>query len=189
MENASKALAIAGSILLSIMIIATLLYMVNNIREVKNQEDEQLKQQQILEFNKEYESYEKNLMRGTDVITVINKANNSNLQNLDSGNDEIIEERHIVIKITINDAITDKSNNIIIPKNKTCVIDNYGIVDSKYRNIYNSDNKYKKFQKVDEAFNKMVNGQDANGNPDDSALKMFKRRFFKDKILLIIYMV
>ena len=81
MENASKALAIAGSILLSIMIIATLLYMVNNIREVKNQEDEQLKQQQILEFNKEYESYEKNLMRGTDVITVINKANNSNLQN------------------------------------------------------------------------------------------------------------
>ena len=25
----------------------------------------------------------------------------------------------------------------------------------------------------------MVNGQDANGNPDDSALKMFKRRFFK----------
>lgn len=81
MENASKALAIAGGILLALLVLWTLVHMVQNAGELKRQEVSEERQKQILEFNKEYESFDKKLMRGTDVITALNMANNYNSKN------------------------------------------------------------------------------------------------------------
>lgn len=110
MENAAKALTIAGGILIALMIIALLIYMVQTIGNVREQENVKQRQEQILAFNKEYESFDKTLMRGTDVITVINKANNNNSKNSDDP-DMQINSAITITKSTIkikNETVMDK---------------------------------------------------------------------------------
>lgn len=168
MENASKALAIAGSILIGIMIIAVLILMVNNIGGVEQKSEEQKRQEQILAFNKEYESYVKTLMRGTDVVTVINKANNNNLKTAyDSAGNIVNQFAQIttILKIEFGD-IADKDGKIVM-YNGEYVIGNYNM------KVNNKGNKYNKNTTGDgtEIYDAVIN--------DPVALKTFKRKFFK----------
>ena len=78
MENASKALIIAGGVLLAIMILALLVYMGTAMTDMAESQDRKLAAQQLEEFNKSYLAYNKTRMYGTDVITVVNKAINHN---------------------------------------------------------------------------------------------------------------
>ena len=78
MENAAKALIIAGGILLALMIITFSIYMIDNVRTIRNAEAEKLEQEQLQKFNQEYEVYNKQVMYGGDVISVINKIKNNN---------------------------------------------------------------------------------------------------------------
>ena len=74
MENASKALLIAGGVLLAMMIISVIVYMSGRITEMGEAQENRKAAQQLAAFNSGYEAYNKQLMYGTDVITVINKA-------------------------------------------------------------------------------------------------------------------
>ena len=55
MENASKALAIAGGMLIALLIIGTLVFMFQRISDYRRQEQNEERLQQVIEFNKEYE--------------------------------------------------------------------------------------------------------------------------------------
>ena len=83
MENATKALAMAGGVLIAIMVIALVYLLVGNISKTREAENISEKASQIKAFNKEFESYDKKLLRGTDLITVINKAIANNEKYLD----------------------------------------------------------------------------------------------------------
>ena len=74
MENATKALTIAGGVLISIIVIATLWYSFQQWGILPQAIDENDKISQEVAFNREFESYDKQNLYGTDVITVINKA-------------------------------------------------------------------------------------------------------------------
>ena len=78
MENASKALLIAGGMLLTMMIMAMLISLGISISDVAESQDKNQLTKQIQEFNKGYEAYNKTKMFGIDVITVTNKAINHN---------------------------------------------------------------------------------------------------------------
>ena len=78
MENASKALIMAGSILIAILIITLIIYMSTTTTRLAEAQDEKKIAEQTAAFNKEYESYDKSRMYGTDVISVVNKANDYN---------------------------------------------------------------------------------------------------------------
>lgn len=78
MENASKALMIAGGVLLALMIITLCLYMANHIKTIKEANEQQEKTAQLQKFNQEYETYNKKIMYGSDVISVINKIADNN---------------------------------------------------------------------------------------------------------------
>ena len=90
MENASKALLIAAGIFFSMLILTMIMYMSGKITEIGEVQESKRAAEQLAAFNEEYEAYNKKLMYGTDVITVINKA----------------REDGISIKVT------DKSGNI-----------------------------------------------------------------------------
>lgn len=79
MENATKALLIAGGILIAIILIAAFLSMYNRLHSITYVQEEQKKQEQIVAFNAEYESFNKSLMYGVDLITLINKVNENNI--------------------------------------------------------------------------------------------------------------
>lgn len=74
MENASKALIIAGGVLLSILLISALLATYNQINENKKESAKVFEIQEIAKFNAFYESYNKNVVYGAEILTVINKA-------------------------------------------------------------------------------------------------------------------
>ena len=78
MENASKALVIAGGILLAMLTISLLFLLLSNINSSKMTEEEKLAAKQLQEFNQQWEAYNKKVLYGTDVISVLNKAMDNN---------------------------------------------------------------------------------------------------------------
>ena len=78
MENASKALLIAGGILIALIIITMFIMMYNRISSIQKDQEEQTKVEQLSAFNAEYEAFDKKIMYGVDVITLINKATENN---------------------------------------------------------------------------------------------------------------
>lgn len=104
MENASKALAMAGGLLLAIIIIAVLMYVVQNTASLKKAEEDKEIAEQITKFNMEYESYEKTLLRGTELVTLINKAIANNKKYEDS--DKVYDiDIHFKLKTPIKETI------------------------------------------------------------------------------------
>lgn len=84
MENASKALLMAGSILISLVIIGALIFMFRNITGYQKTAGTVTEEKQIAEFNKEYTSFEKNLY-GSELLSLINKAVDYNTKNTADG--------------------------------------------------------------------------------------------------------
>ena len=88
MENASKALLIAGGILLSLLILSLLVMLLSSISSSKLTEEEKLAAKELKEFNDQWEAYNKKVLYGTDLISVVNKAidNNKKMDLLDITN-------------------------------------------------------------------------------------------------------
>lgn len=86
MENAAKALLIAGGILIALIITSMLVYTGRNVSQLGASEEARKEAQQLSDFNKGYESYAKKVMYGADVISVINKAQDNNIKY--QGNDD-----------------------------------------------------------------------------------------------------
>lgn len=80
MENASKALIIAGGILISILVISLLVMFYNNIKDLMGTEHNVDMSEQALEFNKQYDVYYRDNLYGSDILSVANKVNDYNIR-------------------------------------------------------------------------------------------------------------
>ena len=76
--NMSQALKMAGGILIALVIISTVAFFFKSLIPVQKQIDQIEELEQTAEFNKQYEVYNKSLMLGIDIISVINKAYSNN---------------------------------------------------------------------------------------------------------------
>lgn len=92
MENASKALLIAGGILIAVILIAILVYSFGSMNGYFNEEQIQEKAEQLTAFNQQFESYHRNLLRGSDVVSVLNKVIDHNKKYEDVENYEMKAE-------------------------------------------------------------------------------------------------
>lgn len=128
MENASKALIMAGGVLLAILIIAMLIYMWSNTSSFISSQDDEKELQQIVSFNKQFESYQKSVLRGADVASVINKVRNNNSAYADNND----------YKISCKFILTDSLNG-----SKTLSAGEYDV------STYSSSNPYDAFIKDD----------------------------------------
>lgn len=90
MENASKALIMAGSVLIALMIIGALLLMFNNLSSYQDINNDNEMQAQIIEFNNQYETYNRDDVRGSDLYSLLNKVIDYNRRKSEvaTGNDE-----------------------------------------------------------------------------------------------------
>ena len=91
--------------LIGVIIITIIVLSYGNMREVSKEEISAEQVQQLAAFNREYESYMKKLLRGVDIISLMNKALDNNAQYEESYN-----------KITIEFILLDRieANGIII---------------------------------------------------------------------------
>lgn len=92
MENVSKALLMAGGMLMAILVISMLILMYTNINSYFSASSEANRQAQIVKFNEEYESYNRKDdpatsnnegLRGTEIISLLAKANEYNTKQSD----------------------------------------------------------------------------------------------------------
>lgn len=74
MENATKALLIAAGIFFGLLILTLCIYMFSQISNYYNQTNEEKLKAEIVKFNSEYEKYASNDVRGTDLLSLINKV-------------------------------------------------------------------------------------------------------------------
>lgn len=74
MENASKALIIAGSVLIAIVVISVLVMFYGNIKDLMNVEHKVDVSEQIAEFNKQYDVYYRDNLYGSDILSLANKV-------------------------------------------------------------------------------------------------------------------
>lgn len=99
MENASKAVLMAGGTLLAIMILSLIIYVSTSISGFAEEQDKRTLAKQIEEFNKGYLAYNKTILYGADILTVYNKAQ---------------EDKD---KYDVSVEAVDESNNIITIEN------------------------------------------------------------------------
>ncbi len=79
MENASKALIIAGAILLSILIISLGIFIFNQASEITKSSN--LSEVEVLNFNEKFTSFEGTNVRGSEVNSLLNRIVQNNVAN------------------------------------------------------------------------------------------------------------
>lgn len=110
MENASKALLIAGGILTALLIISALVLMFNQIGAYGKSQEEMKRNSQLAEFNKEFEKYlDDKGITGADVISLINKVVDYNIKARNGGViDSVDYSVKLKVKISNLDAFNTK---------------------------------------------------------------------------------
>lgn len=83
MENAAKALEMAGSVLIGLMILGCLVFVYSNIAEVKKVEQTSEMAGQAAEFNKDYDAYNRDDLYGSDMFSLANLIENYNIKESD----------------------------------------------------------------------------------------------------------
>lgn len=92
MENASKALLIAAEVLIGLILLTLIAYGHNQISNYYATREQNKEIEQMIDFNKEYIPYNRDDVRGTDIISLVNKILDFNT----------LEEDPITIDITIS---------------------------------------------------------------------------------------
>lgn len=107
MENGSKALLMAGGILMAIIIATGLIIMWTNMSKTQAQLSGNEKDEQLAEFNEAFVTYANETVMGTDIISLFNRVNSYD-QNVD--NDILlskIQYEKIAIYVNVNDIKDD----------------------------------------------------------------------------------
>lgn len=84
MENASKALLMAGGILLAVLIISAAVLMKNNLSRIPQEEANQKRSQELQAFNAQFEQYTNKTVYGVDMLSVANMIRDFNQRESDS---------------------------------------------------------------------------------------------------------
>ena len=95
MENASKALVIAGSMLIALIVISLLVIFFNSLRENMAVEQKEESILQATEFNKKFDSYERDVY-GSELLSLANKVYDYNVREAD---EKGYTEVKLIIKI------------------------------------------------------------------------------------------
>ena len=129
MENASRALIMAGSVLIALMIIGALMLMFGNLTSYQGTDTESTRTAQIAEFNQQFETYDRNNVRGSDLYSLLNKVIDYNRRQSWEGIGESGEEiryEPMEITFTVNpiSELSADGNNRLFTQNQYTVSQN-----------------------------------------------------------------
>ena len=86
MENASKALMIAGGVLVAILLISLIVFYRSQISGLMEAKDSVQEFEQISEFNKQFDVYYRDKVYGSEILSLVNKINDYNDKYYKTGN-------------------------------------------------------------------------------------------------------
>lgn len=111
MENANKALMMAASTIIAVMLFAVFVLFIKNISVWPEEQGDLLSTEQRAKFNEEYQVYQKSMMYGVDVISCLNKAYSNNVKYDDAGAYKADEDKlygyYINVKVKMKNTLTE----------------------------------------------------------------------------------
>lgn len=140
MENASKALLIAGGVLIALLVLGALLLMFSQLSSYQTAQKLYEATDDIAKYNEEYTRYTGNEIQGYELISVINKATNNNTKS--SIINSINYDNKVKITIENIEGFKSKYGN----SGKTLLIKS---------NSYTIQNKSDEFPRIIDEFRKM----------------------------------
>ena len=117
MDNASKAIIMAGAVLVAVMIISLGVLLFNSASKNTEEIGKQVETREVLQYNQRFSVYAGSNVSGSDVRSLLNsiEMHNSNANELD-----------IHGKITItDDSSVNKSSEVVLTKKYTVEIASY----------------------------------------------------------------
>ena len=125
MENASKALIMAGSVLIALMILGALLLMFNNLNNYQNTESQNTREAQVVEFNNQYETYNRNNVRGSDLCSLLNRVADYNRRKSTEGTGKNDEGQYLAYEpMTITFEFSGKKEQLSVNNENRLIKEN-----------------------------------------------------------------
>ena len=118
MENASKALIIAGEVLIAMLVISLLVLFYNNIKELSQTKEMVDLSEQAVEYNKQYDVYYRDNLYGSDILSLANKIYDYNKTESEGDGYTKIE-----MQVTFKTKIKTYDDEIIISKKEIYTAD------------------------------------------------------------------
>ena len=109
MENASKALIMAGSVLIALMIIGALILTFSNLTAYQETNTRSTRSTQMAEFNSQYENYNRKDVRGSDLYSLLNKAIDYNRRESSAGTNWADKGQEMAYEPMVIEFTIDKS--------------------------------------------------------------------------------
>lgn len=122
MENASHALLMAGKVLIALMILGALVLTFNNLTDYQNTRVVDKRTDQTIEFNRQFETYDRDDVRGSELYSLLNRAIDYNERKSSVGVEGEEHSFHpITIKVSLNGNAkllsADGNNNLLFKSN------------------------------------------------------------------------
>lgn len=149
MENASKALIIAGSVLLSILIIGSLVFMFNTLSNLKSTEASSADAQKLAEYNSQIETFNRKGIYGSEVLSLANLIDDYNKRQADLKGYVAIK-LEVITKQIYGDNVTMQTSYIQDNGYKLLIED-----FNKLENIVNQAKNVKRYGKTIEQYYNM----------------------------------
>lgn len=102
MENASKALIMAGGVLIAVLVISVLIYAFNVFSEYQTSKDDLLKIEDTSKFNERFTNYDRSNVKGYEMLSLINQVIDYNKRRSSvagATNDEKYDPVTVVIRL------------------------------------------------------------------------------------------
>ena len=157
MENASKALIIAGEVLIGIMVLTLMVYIFGAFGNFSSNMHKSMVESQITQFNENFFTYEgRTNITATEIVTIINFAKQSNDSRELSRNEKTSEyyirvfvddtdvfnnKNYIFNDYDYNEGLTEVLNNFI-RNNNTCYFSCNASLEKKGDNLQVNYDKY-----------------------------------------------
>lgn len=125
MENASKALTMAGGVLISLLVISLLVLFYNNLRSLESTKQSSEQVEKAAEFNKDFSAYERNVY-GSELLSLINRVEDYNKRQAEL-------EGYQPMEICVN--ITKNINEKYLKKGKTYKSTEFSSIMKNLENI------------------------------------------------------
>lgn len=100
MENTSKALIMAGGMLLAILIVSLLVYAWSLFSKYQSSQDDLTDIEDTAKFNEQFTNYQRDNVKGYEILSLANKVTDYNYRKSES--DRTNDENYVPITIVIN---------------------------------------------------------------------------------------
>lgn len=189
MENASKALIMAGSVLIALLIIGALLLMFNNLSSYQETDTQSTKEAQVIEFNNQYETYNRKNVRGSELYSLMNRVVDYNKRKSTKGTGKNEEGQYLAYApMTIEVDLKGKKQDFYAPSNYNnhLIKNKYTISDTNNEfktDFYDTIQKYEK-ELGEDALNNLVAGFNEifNNLDEEEAVRNFNSACKSEKV-------